>query len=582
MIDNNIRQRIINETSIVEVVSEYVKLEKKGNSHFGLCPFHDDKHPSMSVSDGVKMFNCWSCGTKGNVIYFVSKFEHISLDAAAIKLAKRIGIDIKPEVNKQEEKNNRLIEIMETATAFYQFYLNNSEEGLKALEYLHNRGISDDVIKTFKIGLAPNLYDGLAKHLAKKEYLELDQIEVGLVKMDERNNPYDTFRQRIMFPLTNPDGKTVGFSGRIYTESNQAKYINSNDNAIFHKGHILYNVDNAYNEAHRKNKIFIFEGFMDVIAAYRAGIGYGVATMGTALTQDHIKLLLSICNNIILCFDGDEAGINAMRKGAALFANFNIIPNAVVLPNNQDPDEYIKEFGSAALNKYLNDETKTVYEWLYLLAKKKLLVADLLSIESFKKEVFSFLSASKNSTVIGYYLNKMANDLNMELNLINRDFRNFNPNVDIQVKRIKDVKPKIEKKKTPVKVFTAYKIIIKNLITSPERRYDFENIYVNEALEYSIISKIKDLCTDSNLTNDIYNYKDRIVASLSRDEKFKAYLDSILNDNKIDANDKNTFNECVKTIYDYEKTLNNEKNKNRVKNELNQENISRFIEGKRN
>ena len=405
MISNNVRKQIVNNTSIVEVVSEYLPLTRKGNSYFGVCPFHDDNNPSMSVSDSVKMFNCFSCNTKGNVITFVSKYENISIDQATIKLAKRLGMEIKNEVSKEEEKKQRLENVMNEAANFYSFYLKNSEEGIAALKYLHNRGISDEIIDKFRIGLAPNLTDGLYQFLTKKGYSELDQIELGLIKQGENNRIHDVFRIRIMFPLASSTGKIVGFSGRIYTESSQAKYINSIESVIFHKGEVLYNMHNAALPARQMDKIYLFEGFMDVIAAYRAGIKNGVATMGTALTKEHIQTLLSVTNNIVLCFDGDEAGIKAMRRSAKMLSNHNIIPDAIVLPDNQDPDEYIKEYGAPQLQAFLITKAKPVYYWLYQLEYKKVFKNDISSVEKFKNAVFEFISESNQSTIIDYYLN---------------------------------------------------------------------------------------------------------------------------------------------------------------------------------
>ena len=345
MISQNIKKQIIDQTNIVEVVGEVVQLTKKGSSYFGLCPFHNDNHPSMSVNNEKKMFNCFSCNTKGNVIYFMSRFHNITDDQATIMLAKRLGIEISEASTKEAIKQERLLKVMNDATLFYQFYLNNSEEGLEAKKYLFSRGIDEDIIKKLKIGLASSERNYLNLALKQKNHSELDQIELGLIKNDDTNTSYDVFRNRIIFPIENNNGQVVGFSGRIYRDNNQAKYINSSDNEIFHKGKILYHFHDAIPAVRENNKIIIFEGFMDVIAAIRANIHYGVATMGTALTNDHIKAILSLTKNIILCFDGDEAGIHAMKRSAMLFANYQIIPKAIVLPNNQDPDEYVKENG---------------------------------------------------------------------------------------------------------------------------------------------------------------------------------------------------------------------------------------------
>ena len=464
MIPNETIKKIQEEVNIVEVVSEYVNLKKSGNNYVGLCPFHDDKNnPSMTVSAEKKIFNCWTCHTKGNVIQFVSKIENISFSQAAIKLGKRVGIAVSDNLNKEDEKRNRLYDLLDEASNFYQFYLNHSEEGIKALEYLHNRGIDDEIIKIFKIGLAPDLFDSLTKHLTKKNYLELDQIEVGIAR-DGNKGLYDTFRNRIMFPLSNVYGRTIGFSGRIYNQVDQAKYINSNDNYVFHKSDVLYNLNNAVSEINKKKQVYIYEGFMDVIAAYRCGMKNAVATMGTALTKSHINTLLKLTQNIVLCFDGDSAGIGAMHHAATLFSEFNVIPYSVVLPNNQDPDEYIKEHGSKALYDYLNNEARPVYEWLYRLAKKRLVVGDLISSESFKKEVFAFLKETKVSTVVEYYLNQMAKDLNVEFESIKRDFDKYN--FSYSNYQPKDIKKEVKETKTTTskKVKRAFQVIIKHLL----------------------------------------------------------------------------------------------------------------------
>ena len=222
MIPSSITKKVIDQTDIVEIISEYVQLKKKGTSYFGLCPFHDDKNPSMSVSGEKKIFNCFSCGTKGNVIYFVAKHENLTMEQATIKLAKRAGIKVDEHINVRDAKTSRLLNVMQEAYNFYSFYLYNSEEGKVALNYLYSRDITDEYIKEFKIGLAPKQYDYLHQALNKKSITTIDQIELGLVK-DVNGKVHDIFRNRIIFSVTNPAGQIIGFSGRIYQDSDQAK-----------------------------------------------------------------------------------------------------------------------------------------------------------------------------------------------------------------------------------------------------------------------------------------------------------------------------------------------------------------------
>lgn len=578
MIPSNVRNKIVQDISIVEVVSEYLPLTRKGNSYFGICPFHDDKNPSMSVSDSVKMFNCFSCNTKGNVITFVSKYENISIDQATIKLAERIGMKINTNVSKEAIKQERLENIMNEACNFYSFYLRNSEEGVAALKYLHDRGISDEIIEKFRIGLSPNLSDGLYQFLIKKGFSELDLIELGLVKQEDNNRIHDIFRLRVMFPLASSNGKIVGFSGRIYTPSNQAKYINSNENVIFHKGEVLYNMHNAALPARQMDKIYLFEGFMDVIAAYRADIKNGVATMGTALTKDHINSILSITKNIVLCFDGDEAGIKAMRRSAKMLSSYNIIPEAVVLPNNQDPDEYIKEYGAKQLEAYLISKAKPVYYWLYQLAYNKVIKNDIASVEEFKQSVFNFLSEINQETIRDYYLNQMASDLGIDINSLKKDFNNVkhqyqsNQNEIVNNVVLEPTKEvvKLSEIKITKAIRRAYQIIIKHSIYDHKKLNKYlaytQEFYPGKDLmtEFSIIQNLElEVLANPKLINTS-KFAANNINALSEEPSFKEYIDLIINDDLIDISNDDDFEQSLDTIKKFIKKIKTRDIKNRV------------------
>ena len=576
MIPGNIRNKIIQDLSIVEVVSEYLPLTRKGNSYFGVCPFHDDKNPSMSVSDSVKMFNCFSCNTKGNVITFVAKYENISFDQATIKLAERIGLKISSNTSKEALKQERLENIMNEAAKFYSFYLKNSEEGTEALKYLHDRGISDEIIEKFRIGLAPSLSDGLYQFLIKKGFSELDLIELGLVKQGENNKIHDIFRIRVMFPLASSNGKIVGFSGRIYTVSNQAKYINSNENVLFHKGEVLYNMHNAALFARQLDKIYLFEGFMDVIAAYRAGVKNGVATMGTALTKEHIASILSVTKNIVLCFDGDEAGIKAMRRSAKMLSSYNIIPEAVVLPNNQDPDEYIKEYGAKQLEAYLISKAKPVYYWLYKLAYDKVIKNDITSVEQFKHTVFEIISEINQETIIDYYLNQMANDLEIDVNSLKKDFIGKKSSLDNaevinNSNQIKPVKP-VQLAEVPITkaVRRAYQIIIKHCIYNHNKLNKYlahtQDFFAGSGLvlEFSIIQAIEtEVLINPKLLNTS-KFAAHNINVLCSDEQFKEYIEDIINDKFIDVNNNDDFEQSLNLIIKFIKKVKTRDIKNRI------------------
>ena len=558
MISQNIKKQIIDQTNIVEVVGEVVKLTKKGSSYFGLCPFHNDNNPSMSVNNEKKMFNCFSCNTKGNVIYFFSRFNNITEDQATISLAKRLGIEVSEATSKEAIREERLLKVMNEATNFYQYYLNNTDEGLVAKEYLTKRGINDELIKKLRIGLAPSESNYLNLALRQKNISELDQTELGLVKIDDNNRAYDVFKTRIIFPIENTVGQVVGFSGRIYTDSNQAKYINSTDNAIFHKGQILYNFHNAANDIRQNNKVIIYEGFMDVIASIKAGLNNAVATMGTALTNDHIKTLLNLTKNITLCFDGDSAGINAMKRSAMMFANFGIIPKAIVLPNNMDPDEYIKAFGVEALNNYFLENEKNVYNWLFELSRRKYIKDDLESTELFKKEVFEFVRFAKQNTIVEHFIKLLSEEINISVETLMKDYGDNNYKTVFEKENVIENKPIAVKKtfKIKKKVYIAYDKIIKHLINSKDKFELFydkfrDRLYIDNSLsiQFSIVKKLNIYYADNNYMDEVDFINMTKDMDLADNAKiYEEYAYHIINETMANVKDNNEFQQCIVTL----------------------------------
>jgi len=566
MIPKSVTKQVIDATDIVEVVNEVVPLKKKGTSYFGLCPFHDDKNPSMSVSGEKKIFNCFSCGTKGNVIYFVAKYNNISIEQATLLLAKRAGIKIEERFINEDAKQKRFYNIMNEAYNFYHFYLQNTEEGLEALKYLHERGISTAEIEKFKIGLAPSASNYLNQALIKKDITDLDQIELGLVR-DRDGKIHDIFRERIMFSISNSFGQIVGFSGRIYNNSDQAKYINSIDNYIFHKGEILYNLNNAIDSIRRLNQIFIFEGFMDVIAVSRANILNAVATMGTALTDDHIKQIIKITKNIVLFFDGDEAGIKAMKRSCYMFGRYNIIPNAVLLPDNLDPDEYIAKYGNDKFNEFIQNNMKNAYLVMYQHALKNVYFDDFVSQQNFKNEVFSMIHMANSEVITNYFLNKLSEDLKIDRSLLGFDKANFEQiDYNTNKKETKEEVTKVKKivKVTP-KVVIAYNTIIKFSINSKDL---FSTAFLSLSKDNLIRYPGAELCLHYDLLYflcTIYSeYKDR--EGLSADELYELLKDKpdvlllakkIIDDPFIDTKNNKLFDDSLNTINEYFTKLDN-------------------------
>lgn len=327
-----------NKLDIVEVISSYIPLQKKGRNYFGLCPFHDDHSPSLSVSPEKQIYRCFVCGESGNVFNFVRNYEHISFPEAVSLLARTHGIDVLLNV-KVENKYDHLYEIMNIAKNFFQNNL-SSKEGSLARNYLEKRNLSNDIIKEFEIGLSLPGRNILTNLLVNKGH-SLEELN----SIDLTNTDHDTYINRIIFPLHNKDGKVIGFSGRIYDNSNLNKYQNTKETVLFKKREVLFNYHRAKDEIRKSKSVIVMEGFMAVIRAHTVGIKNCIATMGTALSNEQAALIKRLSNEIILCYDGDNAGRKAILTSGEMFLKLGINPKVILLNDNLDPDDYIIKYG---------------------------------------------------------------------------------------------------------------------------------------------------------------------------------------------------------------------------------------------
>lgn len=354
-IDKETISQIKQNVNIVDVIGEVVDLSKAGKHYLGLCPFHNEKTPSFNVIEDKQFYHCFGCGRSGDVFKFIEEYRQVPFLESVRIIANKAGMtaDIPTIISpvKKSNPNQNLIDIHKDAAKFYQAVLTTTKEGQKAKQYLYSRGLTDDVITHFGIGLSPKENDFLYQSLSKK-YDQTDLLKSGLFNLSEQSNQiYDAFKNRIMFPLTNDTGDVIAFSGRIWTLEDQdaklAKYKNSRSTSIFNKSYEFYHLDRAKQVARKQKEIFLMEGFMDVIAAYRSGIENAVASMGTALTVEHVNHLRKITNKVIITYDGDSAGQNAIAKAIDILKGLDV--EIVKIPNNMDPDEYIQKNSIEAL-----------------------------------------------------------------------------------------------------------------------------------------------------------------------------------------------------------------------------------------
>lgn len=417
-ISNEEISKIRNAASIVDIISSYINLEKKGKNYFGICPFHDDHNPSLSVSEEKGIFTCFVCHKTGNVFTFVQDYENVSFIEAVKIVANKVGIKFDANIQ-SESKYQAHYDAMELAVKLYQNNL-KSKDGKKAREYLEQRGLTEDVINEFEIGLAPNAPDTLTKLLRAKKIPDNILIETGLSA--EGNILYDKFRNRITFPIQDRQGRTVGFSARIYDTTDGSKYINTQETKIFKKGEILFNFNRAKNEAKKVGKIIVVEGQMDAIRVYSSGIKYVVATMGTALTKEHVEMLKRLNVMVILCFDNDQAGENATLSVGEELTNAGINLKVLRLSMAKDPDEYILKYG---VDKYLDaiDNSINYFDFKLNILKRNKDLTKNSDISEYVNSVIKELNNTKDEILIDLEINKLVKDYGLDKNVLLNQIR---------------------------------------------------------------------------------------------------------------------------------------------------------------
>ena len=419
--------KVIESTDMVDLVSPYVKLSKQGKSLKGLCPFHDEKTPSFVVSQEKHLAHCFGCGKGGNPIQFLMDIKQISFNEALAELAKKNGIKIDVKVNNSNKQDySKYYEMFEIVQKFYNQNLNLTKTGKEALKYLYKRGLDEDTIKMFNIGLAPSEVDSIYKILKEANYLELDMIDLGIVNSSPKGY-YDLFTKRIMFPICDEFGHIIGYSGRQYEsdDPDQPKYVNTKETFLFKKGLVLFNLHNAKSEILRKKRVILHEGQMDVIAAYRAGIKEVVCTMGTALTIDQARILKKYTDNVIICYDGDKAGINASKKAISILKQLNMKVHLVLLPKGSDPDEFVCTYGSEAYLEYFENNILDEQEYLFEVAFLNKNLGDGIVVEEIKTEAFNLIKNMPSQTSKDKYLKLLSTRLNANADSIIIDYNSY-------------------------------------------------------------------------------------------------------------------------------------------------------------
>ncbi|TDL85284.1 DNA primase [Vibrio vulnificus] len=422
---NQIREAV----DIVDLIGEYVQLKKQGRNYFGLCPFHGENSPSFSVSTEKQIFHCFGCGAGGNIFTFLMDIEGYSFVESAKVLAEKGNVPLEVEINKDSKRSNmpagaqQMVEAHDLLRKFYHHLLVNTKEGQDALEYLLKRGFTEETIEKFQIGYSLDSWDFVSKFLLKRgfpaEYME----QAGLIIYREKDESYfDRFRNRVMFPIMDHQGNTIAFSGRAMGDD-EPKYLNSPETPIFNKSKTLYNFHHARPHIRKKEQAVIFEGFADCISAVGAGVENAVATMGTALTDQHIQLLKRNTDQILICYDSDSAGLNAANRAVNMLQDHEFSVKVALMPDNLDPDDYIKEFGEKSFVSEVIGASLTYMAFkMHYLRRGKNVNNEGDRIQ-YIEEVLKEISRLPNAVERDHYLRQLSSEFSLSLDALEQQQR---------------------------------------------------------------------------------------------------------------------------------------------------------------
>ena len=455
-------QRLLDETDIVSLVDSHIPLNKKGKDHWALCPFCDDGNkPSFSVSQQKQFYYCFRCRASGNAIGFLMNYQSHDFQGAIEILANNAGLEIPKTGNdKNYEKNKKIFELNALATDFYvnNLYKDGSQSEVK--NYLLNRGINEETIKTFQIGFAPKGWDNLSTFFKKNLDPELQKVDAGLFKISEKNNKlYDVFRNRIIFPIKSHRDQIIGFGGRVIDQTDNPKYLNSSDSDIFKKGRELYGLSEILKNKKRINRIVVVEGYTDVLSLFSNDMNYAVATLGIATSKVHIDKLFTHVDEVIFCFDGDDAGVKAAES--ALNISLSGLRDGkkikfMFLPEGEDPSSLLEKEGKEEFEKRM-ENSKVLSEYLFENILKK--YDD--SIESKASAMKEFLDITQlmpSSNFKKIMFQEFSKKLGVELEEIKQPERQKEPDARMKKNQVKEEKLELDK---------VSKSIIKVLIDSP-------------------------------------------------------------------------------------------------------------------
>ena len=489
-------ERIRNTADIYDVVAQYVDLKKRGRNFFGLCPFHSEKTPSFSVAPDKQIYHCFGCGAGGNVFSFIVEHEKIPFIEAVQQLGQKYGIDVDYQSGPSSKIFSSLYELHDLAVKLYHNIL-FSEKGKSALDYLYNRGLNDDTIKTYQIGFAPDSWDTLSNTIKESSYKDAIYEKTGLFIKTDRGWR-DRFRSRIMFPIYHQSGKAIAFGGRIFNSDDPAKYLNSPETPLYRKSEVFYGLHKTRDSIRKFSTVILVEGYTDFLQLVQLGIPNVVALSGTSLGKNHANQIRKFASKVYLAYDGDDAGVNAtLRAGYVLF-QAGVEPLVIPMPDDKDPDDWVREAGVNAFQEAMGSSMSLL---LFHLQKKDVKNLSATDRSSTVKEILKEISLINDGIIRDDLLKSLSQELQLDEVEV---FRLFNSQT-----RIKKIQDNPEQSSTKDQPFTnttqkAQLEIIRAIAFNFDEVYpSMKNIIDFEIFDEPILQKIGLLLIEDKKSNDL-------------------------------------------------------------------------------
>lgn len=542
IINDNVLDEIRDRADIVDLIGEYVDLKKSGSNYMGLCPFHSEKTPSFSVSPSKSIFKCFGCGVGGDVITFIMKRENLTFPEAVEFLAEKYSVRLEEykDVNKEaRDKKNRLYEINREAA---MHFLKNFQESKKAQLYLSNRMLSPKTIRSYGIGYSKDSWTDLYDHLTGLGYSEDELLELNLISKSKKGNYIDRFRDRVMFPIINRNNKVIGFGARAFGDA-KPKYLNSRETPIFHKGSNVFNMNIISKESSRE-RIILVEGYMDVISLYNSGINYSVASLGTSLTVDQAEIIKKMAKDIYICYDSDDAGINATSRAIDIFLQAAVKPKIIELDEGLDPDDFIKKYGIEAFDNKIKS-AKSYIDFKIRKLREKFNLEDSQGLSNFTIEAAKIFSSIKNPIERDIFVKDFSKNYNISYLAINNYINYLNRN---KVKESKRQNFKVKKNTNVVKSnktraqeeLLSYSLLDNDIYDYIKKR--IEVFYFSNAMVRAVFEEIPRFYDEEM---EVSKFLSLLESNRLIDSEFKNNLLSIINN--IYVNNK-VIDELIKTL----------------------------------